>query len=308
MSLFACGCANNVIETLDKDAAINERFDGAFLDYFFARAEITATASFDKDTQSLSISLSQDIKALPDFEHRHTLSYSHAALSSDEIDIQLDNGLLKKVSSTTSDQTVAVVQGINALLTQASALDAALKTTTTVKKGDEARPIICDSNMKVNATKDINYGTLRLVEEKGSKNCKINLTISANQNATLNAMGYPKSNVDTPSENICDHAVCFRLSGGYTIVANAEITDKNGNIISGNTIKSVSTKAYVVAPITDRVGFVRFERRRFVSNSTTLTFSNGVLTGFSAKDPSELVGFLTLPTELLKGVTLAVKL
>jgi hypothetical protein len=64
----------------------------------------------------------------------------------------------------------------------------------------------------------------------------------------------------------------------------------------------------ITAPHSTELGFVHFNRRRFVTNSTTLTFTNGMVSKFTAKDPSELVGFLSLPAELLKGAVIAVPL
>jgi len=68
------------------------------------------------------------------------------------------------------------------------------------------------------------------------------------------------------------------------------------------------TEFETVAPRPELVGFLRFNRRAFVQNKTTATFTNGVLTGLSSTDPSSIVGFIMLPTELLKSVTFLVQI
>jgi hypothetical protein len=62
----------------------------------------------------------------------------------------------------------------------------------------------------------------------------------------------------------------------------------------------------VLAP-SQAIGFVRFNRRAFVINKTFITFgSNGLVNEFYASNPSEVVGFIQVPTELMKGVTAAI--
>jgi hypothetical protein len=56
--------------------------------------------------------------AQPDLNHVHSLMYSHGSLSIDQPDIMLDGVMLKQVSSTTQDQTIAAIQALNTLLTQ----------------------------------------------------------------------------------------------------------------------------------------------------------------------------------------------
>ena len=54
--------------------------------------------------------------------------------------------------------------------------------------------------------------------------------------------------------------------------------------------------------------YVEFGRRTFVQNATTSTFANGVLSEFKSTDPSVVAPAITLTTDLLKSVVLAVPL
>jgi len=299
-----------VIETVDRgDTLIPERFDGALLSYFLARAEVTAIATYSKANKQLTVSL-DPVKAYPDFRHKQVLRYSHGPLSTDEIEIEIDNGLLKKVSSSTSDQTIAAVQAVNALLNQVVATASAIeksqeKSLLTLKEGQEV-PKDCNEDIKVSAVKDVTYNDnpQRNLPEKLATDCIIKLHLRVIPKGSIGIAGYPKGPDDQPSADICDRAVCFRLSGAYTIVASAALFRREGD---GSPKMVAEAHAEVIAPQARDVGFVRFERRRFVNNKVALTFTNGVVSGFKATDPSEVVGFLTLPTEILKGVAIAVQ-
>jgi len=301
------GCAGPVIKTVDKGASYPDRFDGALINYFLARGEITATASYSKESKLLTVTLGDQIKAIPDFNHRHTLAYAHGALSTDEIAIELDNGLLKKVSSTSTDQTVDAVKAINALMTQTASTLAAFAQTTTSAPRAAARTAAatCEGDMKSTAIKDVTFNAAtRLSRDKiTSDQCYIDISVTVTPRGVLGLAGFPQGSNDTPSEDICNEAVCFRMTGAYTVTATAVIR----NASAADQGQAQKATADILAPHATNVGFVRFDRRRFVANTTTVTFSNGMVSGFAAKDPSEVVGFLTLPTEILKGVAIAVQ-
>jgi hypothetical protein len=96
------------------------------------------------------------------------------------------------------------------------------------------------------------------------------------------------------TEDFCNHAVCFRLTGGYQIVSKATLVGPDGPIYS------VTSTQQILAPRQDAIGFVRFKRRLFVTNTTTISFQNGMIWQFKSSDPSEMVGFFALPGTLLQ--------
>jgi hypothetical protein len=64
-------------------------------------------------------------------------------------------------------------------------------------------------------------------------------------------------------------------------------------------VMTVTSTQQLLAPQADAMGFVRFNRRAFVTNATFIAFSNGMISEFRSSDPSEAVGFFTLPISLL---------
>ena len=72
--------------------------------------------------------------------------------------------------------------------------------------------------------------------------------------------------------------------------------------------KPVSTEwiSFDVMAPSLKLAFIRFNRRAFVANKTEIEFQNGIVSRFHAKNPSEVVGFLEFPTQVLKGVSAAI--
>lgn len=283
LPIFAfLGCSQPVIYTAGNGEWVPDRFDGAILDYYFARGLLTATAEISNN--ELTLSVEDKVVSVPDFEERYSLVYEHADLASDSVTIELDNGLLKKVSSTTEDLTVHAVTAANALLKEVVGLQQ------TMKRGS-ASPTKC----KVTAVYDV---TNKADEHEPSGCAEIEFTVVKRERA-LDIAGYPRSSDKIPPQRVCSAgAVCFRRTAAYRLKVTAR----------AHGFSPATVFANVLAPNKSEIGFVRFDRRRFVKNETSIAFTNGMLSSFAAKDPSEVVGFFSLPTEILKGVTLSVQL
>jgi hypothetical protein len=117
--LLAAGCNAPIIESAKTPQVSSDRTDGAVIGYYLPRALWTFTAAFDNTKGALSISADALPKIVPDTAAQvKYLSYGHAALSDDTVDIQLDGLLLKSVASTSSDQTAKAVEAFNSLLTE----------------------------------------------------------------------------------------------------------------------------------------------------------------------------------------------
>ncbi len=310
--LYLAGCAP-VIETVSQGESVSSDFDGALLSYAFARGELPALATYTNDKGASLIITMSPLNALADFQHKHTLLYRHGGLSLDNVDIQLDGAMLKKVSSTSTDQTLAAIQNANALLTQVIATGATSKGSTKTAMILPAPPpgappsvsTQCPDNIKVARTRDLtNEIQLQPVVQQASSACSIDLEIKVDDSiTTFGIEGYPKGGADVPTEKICDQAVCFRLTGGYKVKVIATLVDAKNKPIKqpDGTVFSVETDLDVLAPQRNTIGFVRFNRRAFVANTTTITFTNGMVSEFSATDPSEIAGFFSLPTAVLQA-------
>jgi hypothetical protein len=147
------------LETKDISAISPTGFDGAYVSYFLPRGELPITVSFDgKTTGMLSLSAGP-ISIVPDFSRHYHVVYNHADLSTDEISITTEaNGLLKEVSSKTTDQTVQLVQQVNAILSQVGALEKAARVET-LTPGETPKIAVpdCPDDMKTVVTVDLTY-------------------------------------------------------------------------------------------------------------------------------------------------------
>lgn len=266
------------------------------MNYAFARTELTASATY-KAGAALVIA-APTTAAMPDFEHVHTLVYRHNAFSFDAPDVMLDGVLLKQVSSTTTDQTTAAIGAVNSLLTQAVATQTALNGAA-AKPAAKAQLVAskCDSDLQVSRVLDLTNDDLHdPVEQQSATNCTLDLKISAQPRKTFGLYGYARDDDTGPTEDLCNNAVCFRLTAGYDVTITATVTDKSASPIRTITSR-VSTQ--VLGASKDRVGYVHFNRRPFTANTTQLSFTNGLVSEFKASDPSEVVGFLAVPTAAL---------
>jgi hypothetical protein len=273
--------------------------DGAQMNYAFARTELSVSATY-KAGAALTIA-APTTAGMPDFGHVHTLVYKHNPLSFDAPDVMLDGVLLKQVSSTTTDQTSAAMTAVNSLLTQAIATQTALNGAATKPpaKADLVAPTVtgtCDSDLQVSRVRDLTNEVSRpIVIQQASPKCGLDLTIAAQPTRIFGLYGYTRDDDRGPTEELCNNAVCFRLTAGYDVTITANVIDKS-------TAKIVATSqvtTQVLGASRYHVGYVHFNRRPFTANMTQLSFTSGLVSEFKASDPSEVVGFLAVPTAAL---------
>jgi hypothetical protein len=326
VALVLAGCQGVVVETAGDQTPAD---GGFFLPYYFARGELGFTASYAMATRTLTLVADSQIKVVPDFDQKYALRYSHAGMSSDQIEMQIENGLLKSVSSTSQDQTVAVAQATNAILSQLVALqkaqDEAAKEDSsgrkagrvlqgpdagsrTAKAADQDINAICGgvdlvTSRVANVTYQTGHGG-HVVTKSSPNGCKIAIgfEFSPVTRSWTEADRTARSTDDV--RQVCGRSVCFRATGEFRITATATLKGPDGGPLG----EPVAATIELLAPIASRIGYVAFTRRAFVTNTTTVTFTNGMITGFKSTDPSELVGFLSLPKELIGSVTLMVPL
>ena len=296
-------CGPSIVTATPNDS-LSQPFDGALLTYAFAREEISVTATYKSSVLSIG---APTLTTLPDLrensKHVHTLVYRHSPLAIDQPDIKLDGVLLSKVVSSTQDQTAAAINAANSLLTQAAAAQAALAgpaaTHGALKPAFVAPTGLCNGDdLQTTQVADITYNLpYKEQVQQGSKTCTLDIQIIPGPPIkTFYVIGYPKAGDQYLTEDYCNEAVCFRLTAAYQVMVNVTLTPKGAKAINQTyTLQEL-------APEKDAVGFVRFQRRAFSLNSTTLNFTNGMVSEFSANDPSEVVGFLAVPAAALATV------
>jgi hypothetical protein len=201
--------------------------DGALVSDAFARTEMTVSASY-KSGGALTIA-QPTVTGYPDLNHVHTLVYRHSALSMDQPDIKFTGALLTQISSTSTSQAQAAVTAAGTLLTQVAAAQVALAGTAAaasvshaVVVGAPALP--CASDLQVSRTVDVTYSTPGApIVQQGATDCKIDLTVTPQLRKIFGVAGYPKGGDENLTEDYCNQAVCFRLTGGYAVHVTATL-------------------------------------------------------------------------------------
>jgi hypothetical protein len=305
IAFLLCQCGQ-VIRTADFQE-LSQPVDGAIISYAFVRTELTVSASY-KAGGALTIA-APTTAGVPDLEHVHTLVYQHNPFWVDAPDIQLNGVLLSKISSTTQDQAVTAVTSANLLLTQLAAtqlaLDSASKVAASPKLAAPA-PNPCKEDIQVSQVIDLTRGIpQKPVVQQGSQDCYIKLDVKFSPPVrTFEFVGYPRNGDQNLTEDYCNEAVCFRSTGAYVVKITATLINTSGTV--GTVPTPVDTTQQVLGAVKNEIGFVHFKRREFTTNTTTLSFNTttGLVSEFSSSDPSEVVGFLALPTAALATAAL----
>jgi hypothetical protein len=337
VTVFCSGCASNVVEMVHSPEALSSRSDGALLSYYPPKAQWKFTASYDGSTGLLSLTADPKPTILPDttMPMRH-LSYSHAGLSDDDLDVFFDGLMLKSIATKTSDQTVKVIEAANALLTQAGTAQSAFEKAkkelieepgknlpASLKKAN------CVTNLKSEITINLSSLEPRLPPKKNdllwSENCFLQITpelrLLSVRPPFFSSQNLPAM-ASADAEVLCGRAVCFRA--GHVVQLHLTVAllsnSDSGNKVTPYNVMLPSpvnpTKRFVLdqdmipvtVPSSEYVAYVEFSRRAFVENHTTIAFADGVLSEFHSTDPSIVTGAVTLVNDLLKSVVLTVPL
>ncbi len=300
VSLVLAGCGGSSVWNVNSHSP-RAQYDGATLTYALPKGVVSISADFKDET--LTLSSTRQVKAEPDFDAgRQVLSYRHSGLSSDDVTVEFDGVLLKKVASTTEDKTIDTVKALTGLLSEVKTTREALaqpaaKETEGQKK---CRNMSLSHDFEITkASQPPRSQTKSFKDELTTCEITIKVEVEPIAGTVMYVHGYaPPIAMHGNYHGGCIYAVCFRLAQGYKITASASLT--------GETFNSPPMIFNVVAPSLDHYGYVQFNRRAFVSNSTALTFDNGILSSFESKNPSEVAGFFELPTELLKAAVVGV--
>ena len=101
------------------------------------------------------------------------------------------------------------------------------------------------------------------------------------------------------------YAFCFRLAALFEISVSAHLEQTGADPTPEVKLPPFT----VVTPVAGHLGYVHFDRRAFVANKAGITFdAAGLVSGFTATNPSEVLGFIVLPTAIAAGVAAAVAL
>ena len=303
IAMLLAGCGSSSIWTAYYQGQVPADIDGAVLDYALAQGEVTLTADYKNG--HLTISAPQSIKATADYGDVHHLVYDHNNFSDDEIEIKMDGALVTSLSSTTEDKSTAVAKGITDLITQVGQTRKDVLENIAVvekKKNDDKPPPPC-SDMQWVQSYNLTHGSVGrgYYTTPHDDGCSLSITIAPKPQPRhiLGVSGFVAPLATEQSIQLCDHVFCFRRAGVYTVTATAEVNNHGIKTPAGPITFDVMAPSLKLA-------FIRFNRRAFVANKTEIEFQNGIVSRFHAKNPSEVVGFLEFPTQVLKGVSAAI--
>jgi hypothetical protein len=339
IALLCAGCNSSVLETLPNGTFPAPGSSDAAFSYYLPEGSLTFTATYgDKATPGL-ITITPDaaIKTRPKTSQLHFLVYHHDGLSSDTVHVSYDAaGLLTTVESTTADQSTAAIEGVNSNLQEVAALQKAL--TPALAKAAATPQQILDEPKKtpeqlcqaasISKTISFNFdsqkeeNTTIISDTANDQKCilYVDIRLDPDQKKQFdgpeisdyrNGSSIAESKNAYSQENCNENALCFYGSTIFTLNASAKLvyTKLVGNdVVVEPLVGPKKISVTVRAPDPTKHMFVRFDREAFVTNATSISFANGLLTDFKSTDPSEVVGFLSLPKDLLTSVTLTVPL
>jgi hypothetical protein len=237
----------------------------------------------------------------------YQLIYNHSGISLDDITIQLNAGLVTSITTTTTDETVPIIQGVTNLLSQVSATQAAIAKAEKLAVAPSVTPPCAD--MQVTYVRNITHDDGKpFLTQPGTAGCTVRFTVNQVliSRLPLGVSGFAAPDeTGVPVVDVCrnDYVFCFRLGSIYRIEVSAVIVNGKSTIGAPVSLPSFT----VAAPDASMLGFVRFNRRAFVANKTAVGFDGtGLLSSFAATNPSEVLGFIALPTAIAAGVAAAV--
>lgn len=272
-SLFTIGCASPLLTSIKVDVPAKDEdlakynFNGAY--YFLPRGFIDITISRDKvGNNSMTVS---DVTFVPNSEHLYRIEYKSSIFSTDKVIIQTTStGLLLSVATTTTDESGALVKKVVELATEAAKAA---------------------------------FGILFTPAEEGPKQFTIKLTIDPTDddhtklvNKALKSKNLTFT-VDPLSKNLLDEhktkclsGICYRPAIPYMLSLN----DNDFNVVVAQTLVLLPNNAIIAS--------IDVSRRTFITNKTTITFLNGMLTKLELDKPSEALAFMGIPIDAVKAI------
>lgn len=318
--------------------------NGAVYRYALPKGMLRIKGSYDYAKNILKIDEVASV-SVPDPEHSYNLVYQHQDNSHDSFSLTATpGGLLKTISTTDDDRTAAIaaksVELLQSVATAAKAIDSAGGREQAFVVGEDAdefppkdeRECGTITFQKIVEIENLGKGTRKakyLENLEGS--CYIVIEYEIIQNNIMNTFyqkpqllyekpkfvqDYIDYSINYANAGNCYYAVCFRFPAQYEIkiysyvkdIKNRQKLNQKGQVIENITVDSpvIDTQYFVTAPHIGQLGILFFNRRAFVKNTTTATFENGMLTGLTVDNPSQIEGFLSIPVELLKAVPILI--
>src|SRR5262245_34116461 len=187
--LMLVACGGQVVQNQPLNEIDPTTLDGAFVSYFLPRGLFTVTATYESKKDALT--LAYGVKIIPDVRKRHQAVYRHSEMSIDDVTIAVDaNGLLQQISTTTEDQTLAVVKAAGEVIKQVGEFQKAVEKPKGLVAPEAAQPpqaaCAADTTIVVQATTDLTYGPdsrfdQKELSERSSGGCTLRVALKVHE-------------------------------------------------------------------------------------------------------------------------------
>jgi hypothetical protein len=254
-------------------------------EYFLPKGLINFKFSRDEPGKDIKFEVSSKIVA--DDNYKLYLSYGHNVAYDDKAKIQIDaNGLLQSINTTSNFKIPEFFEKLGALAGYAVAF------ASTTCKGDEA-------NGKFSIDHDIDPFKKGSTDDLNNDLSRYCLSVD------FDPPNNNKITEDTTSSETGDTGTKQAIQVSGNGIAYRRLTTKK-IIIKSNELNIKREFTVILPDASEPPLYAAVERGIFSDNITNYTFSQGLLTSSELERPSEMIGFISIPLKILKGVSDAI--
>lgn len=282
--MILSGCAGTIIKSSPK--GITEQPDRSGTFYYLPEGKIRVKIEPEKKILKLTVSLLYE----PDPNYSYFLEYNPSAGAHDNVTVTLTNtALLQKVSATSKDEVGAILVKVAETVGVAAKLVVAAPFTPTVVPVPKIEQLF---DVTVNPTDYHEFIELKENLRKDPYGIEVSIkpltdAIQGFQNGEPPINGFPRRECINSLRGVCYRPVRPYVLTLRDIETNGKKFLQNVNIYIPNG-----------APITS----FDISRAAFVEKKTELTFENGILTTIQVNKPSEILGAVSVPFDILKAI------
>lgn len=272
--LANCGCTSAILQSSQKPHNINTNvLDPNELGYFLPKGLIRL--AMNQDTKGVLV-LTIETQYIPDPDHFYTFKYNPNPGCDDEISITLDaNGMLSDINVTATDKSAAIVGKILEIAKEAAKIPLAYPAKV---RGPEALPLI-DTIFDPNIFLENRTDEIKKLKTQWQDYLS-DITLEPK------TQGVTKEEEPSPQNGIY-----YRPLLPYELTLTG---DKNYKFVKTVTI---------LLPNKSPILSLDIRRAPFVQKVTHLTFASGVLTEVHITKPSEILGAMDIPLNIVKTIT-----
>lgn len=282
--LLGSGCAGPTIisQHVPEDSPVH--VEG--VSYYLPRALFPLT--IEGDAEGKVTVTPEELQYVPDPAEHFVASFDESAFASDDLKIAVDSsGLLEAVNSTNEDQSVEITKKFLSLVTELAKIAPAGRGVRSDSR-TEIKPFAKRLVFDPLDPRDVNRARAQLGND-------FRLRVTRLGAPPVDAAMRPQSALDrrraVPAR--CTNSLCFRLV--VPVAIELSTTDASG-------LSEIHAKYIVLLPDPTRVAGYDIVRGPCIKRVTDLTFSKGLLTSAHVQKPSEVLGCLDIPLEIVRTV------